>query len=85
MTKGELIFGSFEYKGTLVIARRYIQPQFSTLIVHLYSISSLSFMFFCRPKERKAPAQSLQVHDCNFCVKKHNRERQQKNINVSSI
>ena len=34
----------------------YILLQSSTLIVHLYFSSSLSFMFFWRPKERKAPA-----------------------------
>ena len=40
----------------LAFAHHCILRQSSTLIVHLYFSSSLSFMFFWRPKERKAPA-----------------------------
>ena len=40
----------------LAFAHHCILRQSSTLIIHLYFSSSLSFMFFWRPKERKAPA-----------------------------
>ena len=40
----------------LAFARLNILWQFSTLIVYLYFYSSLSFMFFWRPKEPKAPS-----------------------------
>ena len=45
----------------LAFARRYILRQFSTLIVYLYLSSSRSFMFFWRPKERKAPSPAKSV------------------------
>ena len=43
-------------KKTIAFARRFILRRFSTLIVHFNFSSSRSFMFFWRPKERKAPA-----------------------------
>ena len=45
----------------LAFAHHCILRQSSTLIVHLYFSSSLSFMFFWRPKERKAPAPAKSV------------------------
>ena len=45
----------------LAFAHHCILLQSSTLIVHLYFSSSLSFMFFWRPKERKAPAPAKSV------------------------
>ena len=40
----------------IAFAHHYILQQSSTLIVHFNFSSSRSFMFFWRPKERKAPA-----------------------------
>ena len=45
----------------LAFAHHCILLQSSTLIIHLYFSSSRSFMFFWRPKERKAPAPAKSV------------------------
>ena len=53
--------GSVEIYCGLAFAYYCILRQSSTLIIHLYFSSSLSFMFFWRPKERKAPAPAKSV------------------------